>query len=60
MELLDINDVARLLRVSRTTACRLRAAGKLPEPVAVSSRCLRWDREALERWVRQGCPRGKG
>ena len=53
--LLTVGDVARLLAVSPRTVIRLRAAGRLPEPVRLG-RSVRWRRDDLEDWIGAGCP----
>ncbi|TWT67023.1 Helix-turn-helix domain protein [Posidoniimonas polymericola] len=47
--------VAEMLQVSTRTLWRMRAAGKLPEPVRLGA-AVRWRRDEIEQWVRDGCP----
>ncbi len=53
---LDIHDVARGLKTSAKTVRRMHAEGKLPAPLVIGSRSLRWCRETLVRWVAAGGP----
>jgi predicted DNA-binding transcriptional regulator AlpA len=48
-------DLCHVLRVSRATLDRLRAAGRLPRPVRLGGQ-WRWLREEIEAWTRAGCP----
>lgn len=54
--LLSKNELAKLLGMSARTVDRLRDARKLPAPVVLSARLLRWDRAAVERWISDGAP----
>lgn len=49
--MLEINDLAGLLNVSRRTVERLRVAGKLPKPDMHVGRMPRWSPESIRRWV---------
>lgn len=53
--LLNIEDVARLLKVSVRSVCRLRSAGHLPPAIEVLG-SIRWRRADIEGWVAAGCP----
>jgi len=53
--LIDVNDVAELLKCSPRHVWRLADAGKMPRPYKVGALC-RWDRAAIEQWVSEGCP----
>lgn len=54
--LLDCRQAAALLNMSRATFWKLYAQGKVPEPVRLSARVVRWRRDELEAWARAGCP----
>ncbi len=55
--LIDAKAIAReYLSTSLPTVWRMRAAGKLPEPIKLSSQCLRWRRCDVEAWIAAGCP----
>jgi excisionase family DNA binding protein len=49
-------EAAALLGVSRAHLHRLRAAGKFGPPAIRLGRKVVYEREAIERWVRAGCP----
>jgi predicted DNA-binding transcriptional regulator AlpA len=51
----DRRTLSEFLRVSIRTLDRLDADGKLPRAVRVGA-AKRWTREAVEEWVRLGCP----
>ncbi len=53
--LISADELARLLRRSRRTIGRLKAAGKLPKPVRSGGGVL-WRRAEIDEWVRVGCP----
>jgi len=53
--LLDVKDVAKLLRVSVRTVWTWRDMGRLPAPVKIG-RCVRWRRQDVEEWIDRGCP----
>lgn len=54
--LLKAVEVAGFLRVSAATFWKLHSMGKLPLPVRIGARVVRWRREELESWVKAGCP----
>lgn len=54
--LIPIEAVAALLTVGLATAKRMHAAGKLPCPVRLGGRVVRWDVVELHRWIDAGCP----
>ncbi|MEW6744791.1 MAG: helix-turn-helix domain-containing protein [Planctomycetota bacterium] len=53
--LISARELAELLGVSLRTIWRLESAGKLPESVYLGS-SKRWSRQAIEEWIRDGCP----
>jgi len=53
--LIDIDAVAHLLRVSKTTLWRLRVAGHLPRPIRIGS-LIRWRVAEVRSWMDDGCP----
>ena len=53
--LIDVNDVAAMLKCSPRHVWRLADAGKMPRPYKVGALC-RWDRAVIEQWVSEGCP----
>jgi predicted DNA-binding transcriptional regulator AlpA len=54
--LVSDREAAALLGISRAHFHRLRAAGKFGPEALKLGRCRRWDRDAIVRWVRAGCP----
>jgi predicted DNA-binding transcriptional regulator AlpA len=53
--LIDAGAVAQMLSLSVRQVFRLRDAGKLPKPVKLSRRCVRWNRATILDWIaRQG------
>jgi excisionase family DNA binding protein len=57
--LLDVRDVASLLRNSTRSVYRLTASGRLPRPLKIGA-LNRWSRAAVMGWLQAGCPRCKG
>ena len=55
--LLTAEDLAAELQVSLRSVRRLDLEGKLPEPVHVGGRLLRWRAAEVRDWVNAGCPR---
>lgn len=53
--LLDLEEVASRLGISRAHAARLNASGRLPRPIHLG-RSVRWNAQELERWTLAGCP----
>jgi excisionase family DNA binding protein len=57
--LLDVESVAEMLNVSTRHVYRLADAGRMPRPLKLGG-ANRWDRDALSRWIADGCPRCDG
>jgi len=53
--LMDVNDIARVLRCSARTVYRLADSGRIPPPVKLGS-LSRWPRHVIEQWIADGCP----
>ena len=53
--LLSITGVSQLLGVSRSQVKRLRASGRLPDPIRLGGRVL-WRVDEIDAWVQAGCP----
>ena len=53
--LIDVKDLAGLLKCSTRHVWRMADSGRMPRPFKIGALC-RWDREAIEHWVRGGCP----
>lgn len=54
--LVDSSELAKLLKVSRTTLWRMLEDGRLPATVESFSQ-PRWNRKSIESWVDAGCPK---
>jgi predicted DNA-binding transcriptional regulator AlpA len=54
--LLSAADLARELGFSVRTIRRLDLEGKLPRPIRVGVRAVRWRRAEVAAWIRAGCP----
>ena len=54
-KLLDVNQVASLLNISKRTAEYWQASGRLPGFVRMYGH-RRWRSDVLSRWIRDGCP----
>jgi prophage regulatory protein len=52
LQFLRINDVCRLLRISKPTLWRLRQSPEFPEPTGVTDRLIAWRRSEIEEWLR--------
>lgn len=49
--LIDATELARMLSVSKPTIWRMRADGKLSEPLKLTAQCLRWRRSDIESFL---------
>ena len=49
-------EIARELRLSAKTIRRMNDDGRLPQPVVVGARSLRWVRQTIVEWLAAGCP----
>lgn len=55
--LMTLDEFAERLGCARRTARRMAENGYAPPPITLGPRLLRWDREIVERWISDGCPR---
>ncbi len=55
-ETLTMDDVARVLRVTRRTVQRRIATGEIPQPMRHGGRLLRWPSKLFRAWLDDGCP----
>ncbi len=55
--LLSAADVARVLCLSLRTVRHMDRFGKIPEPIHVGERAVRWRRQELIAWCAAGCPK---
>ncbi len=53
--MLDVQDVAALLKCSRRHIYRMADSGRMPPPVKLGA-LVRFDRDVLTRWITDGCP----
>ena len=53
--LISADELAVLIGVSTRTIWRLLSSGRLIEPVRLGGN-VRWNREQVEEWIREGCP----
>lgn len=51
MQFLRVNDVCRLLRISKPTLWRLRRAHDFPEPTDLTDRVVGWRRSDVDSWL---------
>lgn len=51
LQLLRIEDVCRLLRISQPTLWRMRRARCFPEPTEVTGRIVAWSRAEVQEWI---------
>lgn len=51
---LDVHQLAALLRISTRTIDRLRKTSCFPQPLPLGSKLLRWSRVDVEEWLRRG------
>ena len=53
--LLNVEQVASLLRCSRRSVSRMSESGAMPAPRRLGS-LVRWSQSEIEAWVKAGCP----
>lgn len=53
--LMTAEDVAEIMRVSTRTLWRLRAKGRIPQPLLIGA-SLRWRRDEVMQWISEGAP----
>ena len=56
VQLVNANEVARILNVSTRTLWRMKSANQLPKHVEFGGRNVRWSRDAIVDWINVGCP----
>jgi excisionase family DNA binding protein len=56
--LYDSSDLCHVLRCSKPTLHRLKAANKLPKALRLGGQ-LRWNVEEVQAWIRAGMPDGR-
>lgn len=58
-ELLDVQELAQLLKCSPRHCYRLADRGALPRPLKLGA-LIRWSRSAIRKWIDEGCPVQRG
>ena len=53
--LIDANELANMLTISKRTVWRWLSAGRIPRP-AIDGHTKRWVKDEILAWVRNGCP----
>jgi predicted DNA-binding transcriptional regulator AlpA len=56
-ELLTVEELAQILKVSVRTIWRRRKGADIPAPVKIAG-AVRWRSGDIRRWIDQGCPCG--
>ena len=56
--LIDIGQVAAMLKCSERHIRRMAERGALPQPVRLGS-LLRWNEKEISEWIADGCPDSK-
>jgi predicted DNA-binding transcriptional regulator AlpA len=54
--LLKAEDAAGVLGMSRAEFYKLHSAAKVPRPLKLTGKLVRWRRDELAAWVTAGCP----
>ena len=57
--LFTVQDLAVRLSVSERVLWRMRSSGKLPEPIELGPKLIRWGRSEILDWIAVGCPNQK-
>ena len=53
VRLLDPRELAKMLGVTRQTIYLWRQAGRLPQPIRLGRRVIRWPEDEIRQWIRQ-------
>src|SRR4051794_28758597 len=53
--LIDVNDVAKLLKVSARHVYRMEEAGHVPNAIRIGS-AVRWSLDEIKLWIAASCP----
>lgn len=54
--MLDVNELAGILKCSPRTVRRLAQAGRIPPPCRLGT-LVRWSSSAIDSWIASGCPK---
>ena len=52
LQFLRVNDICRLLRISKPTFWRLRRTQDFPKPTHLTDRVIAWSKREVEEWLR--------
>lgn len=55
VRLMTVEAVASMLAISTRHVYRLADSGRMPRPIKLGG-SNRWDREAIDAWIEDGCP----
>jgi len=55
-KLLDVREVAGMLGTSPRFVWALRYSDRIPQPVTIGSRVVRWRERDISDWIEAGCP----
>ena len=53
IQIIRINQLCKILCVSKSTLWRMRRDGELPEPINLSNRLVGWEKSTIESWLRE-------
>ncbi len=53
--LIDVKVVAGMLDLSQRTVWRMIADRRIPQPLRVGTRTVRWQLSQIHRWIEMGC-----
>jgi prophage regulatory protein len=56
VRLLNAKELAKMLGVTRQTIYLWLHAGRLPQPVRLGRRVIRWPEQEILEWLAAGCP----
>lgn len=56
--LIDMNQVAKLLKVSPRTVNKMEHCGEMPKAIRIA-RVVRWGYDEINQWIAAGCPRAE-
>lgn len=55
-ELMDGDTTGQVTGMSKRTIYRFSASGRMPPPIRLSARLVRWNRSEIMAWIADGCP----
>jgi excisionase family DNA binding protein len=53
--MLDVDELAEMLKCSTRHIYRMSESGRMPAPVRLGS-LVRWDQSVIDEWIEDGCP----